>query len=191
MSNIHIYMKNNINNVGMCIKKITIEVKVMLKNLNGNTKNKLFKLLMCIIVILNVLLFFKIFDNHNIELYINWKIMFPKPSSVNNIYRFDFAEGEDFIIWEYENDKDVSKLIKRLHPIDDINKITNLLDEYYSHLDNINKQIFKENTNYEKLLNINNYYLYKNEYTSEVCFSNLLLIFVPEDNYLYIFQVVR
>lgn len=191
MSNIHIYMKNNINNVGMCIKKITIEVKVMLKNLNGNTKNKLFKLLMCIIVILNVLLFFKIFDNHNIELYINWKIMFPKPSSVNNIYRFDFAEGEDFIIWEYENDKDVSKLIKKLHPIDDINKITNLLDEYYSHLDNINKQIFKENTNYEKLLNINNYYLYKNEYNSEVCFSNLLLIFVPEDNYLYIFQVVR
>lgn len=158
----------------------------MLKNVN--IKNKLFKLLICIVVILNLLLIFKIFNNHNTYLYINWKILLPEPSSVNNIYRYDFREGEDFIVWNYNSDKDSLAVTKKLQKMDDIKKVNELLIEYYSYLDDENKNKFSSNIDFNIILNDDNYYLYKTENNNR---HKLLLIFVPKYSNLYIFNVVH
>lgn len=59
-------------------------------------------------------MFFKIFNSVCFEIYVNHKISLWHPTNIEIVYRYSFGEGEDFYILNYDNEKDIKRIIKKI-----------------------------------------------------------------------------
>lgn len=105
---------------------------------------KILKALIIIIIAITLILTILYNFSDSIFLKINWDIYLPKASENNIIYRFDYREGDDLEIWEYNNFK-VEKIKNndKFTVITDVN-ITNVKDymnNYYDELGNDEKNL--------------------------------------------------
>lgn len=148
---------------------------------------KIFKLILSIVVICIIIILINLnFNVSNITLYINWKILLPKPSSETTIFKYEYREGEDLEIWHYTSENNIYDLSKKMNKINDINEIKSILEKYYSYLNEEEKIKFKSSVDYDSILDTNNYYLYKKENNEK---RMLLLIFSENSKKLYMFNV--
>jgi len=145
-----------------------------------------------IVLIIFLLLTFLFTENIRIGYLIDYGIYFPKPISMNNIYHFEFREGDDFDIWLYEESK-FNKVISKkdfdLIVDENISDIKNKIIEYYNGLDKEEMKLFKEHANIDELVNKNNYYLYKVSKTDNKTFK--IIIADSASKKLYFFNTVR
>lgn len=88
-------------------------------------------------------------------MYLNWKIQLPKPQEINTIYKYDYKEGEDFLIWVY-SEKKMQKIIskKSFQKIEEksLEEIKARISEYYNRLDDNEKKLFNDNVSINELL---------------------------------------
>lgn len=122
------------------------------------------------------------------------KINLLSPKKTEIIYQYDIGIGEDFWIFDYKSKKDIKNLIKinKLNKVDDnnINKVNNLLEKYYSDLQESRRKKFDENTTIQELINTNNsYYLYIEVGDNQEGYY--IIILNVNDKKLYCFYVNR
>ncbi len=150
-------------------------------------KSKINKLILLMIMLIASVVFLESKLNvNNITLYINWKIFLPKPTSETTIFKYEYREGEDLRIWNYENNDNVPLFSKKLDKINNINLVKTLIEKYYSYLNESEQELFKKNIDYDTILSTDNYYLYKTENNER---GMLILIFSEKEKKLYIFNV--
>lgn len=150
-------------------------------------KSKINKLVLLMIMLIAIIVFLGSKLNvKNITLYINWKIFLPKPTSETTIFKYEYSEGEDLKIWNYENNDNVHIFSKKLNKINNINLVKTSIEKYYSYLNKSEQELFKKNIDYDAILSTDNYYLYKTENNEK---RMLILIFSEKEKKLYIFNV--
>jgi hypothetical protein len=117
-------------------------------------------LMICLVVIL----FYKYVDMACLEVYINENVVLSKPLNVDEIYHFEFSEGEDFYIFNYDSDNDIKYIIQKngfkkitKNNLDEITKVLNI---YRDDLCEKELNLFDKTTNISDLAKIGNYYLY-------------------------------
>ncbi len=132
-------------------------------------------------------LFFRYFDGHCLELYINNGVLLSKTKNVEEIYSYEFREGEDFYIFHYDREKDIKRIIQknRFKKItnNNLDKITKVLNSYRNDLCEKELSLFDKTTNIQDLAKIGNYYLYtKDELDDDDYFIQIL--FPKEKKYI-------
>lgn len=129
----------------------------------------------------------------NILLKINKGVSLPEPNTIEEIYRFDYKEGDDFEIWKYTdlNVKTIkNKKIFNIITSDNIEDVKKILTSYYNDLsydENLQTK-FNEKFSIEDMVTEKNYYALLQEENSE---SYLLLYLNLETKELYYFNHVR
>ena len=144
-------------------------------------------IMFCTFIIIVFIIIFKIINNPNFPIFINWKLYLSSPSNEETIYEYDWREGEDFYIWYYRK----LKVNKKFTKIDknNIKAVLEKFENYYDRLDGTEKTLLLKNIywnfDYEKNPLINNYYFYKEDDDSK---DLILIITDLNNNKLYIFQ---
>lgn len=110
-----------------------------------------------------VVIFCTCIDGSCFEVLVNNGVKLGKPSSVDVIYRYEFREGVDFYIFNYDNDKDIKKIIDKNGYTkitkDNVDDVTKHLEIYYNDLQGDNIEKFNKTTSISELTSIGNYYL--------------------------------
>lgn len=96
-----------------------------------------------------------------------------------SIYLYEFGEGEDFYIFNYNSDE-IKKVIKKNNfkkiKVDNENEVKQLLTKYREDLCEKELKLFDKTTSISELSTIGNYYLYlelkKKNYT--ICIGDIL-----------------
>lgn len=151
---------------------------------------KILKALIIIIIWITFILTILYNFSDSIFLKINWDIYLPKPSENNIIYRFDYREGDDLEIWEYNNSK-VEKIKKndKFTVITDVNitDVKDYMNTYYDELGNDEKKSkFNNNIDINKIVVQGNYYSLIKEND-----NYLLLLLDITDNKMYYLNHIR
>lgn len=149
-------------------------------------------MLICLIMVI-LIMFFKNFDMSCLEVYINYGVSLHKPLNIDTIYRYSFGEGEDFYIFNYENDKDIEKIIQKngFKKITESNleEITKVLNIYHNDLCEKELSIFDKTTNISNLTKIGNYYLYSNDMNMKDDNHYSIQIIYPKERKVYHFAI--
>lgn len=129
-------------------------------------KKEIFLWLIALLICLTVLLFsyFNKYYGYCLEVYVNYDVLLSRPLDVSEIYRYEFGEGEDFYIFNYDNDKDIDKIIQK-NDFEKITKknldeITKVLGIYRDDLCERELSLFDATTNISDLAKEGNYFLY-------------------------------
>lgn len=126
------------------------------------------------------------FSSYRSALFINENIKLPKPISEQTKFLAEYREGEDFVIFKY-NEKSINKIINenKFQKVDanNIDKLKNKVKYFYNQLDKKNKFIFDNSVTMSKLTKYGNYYILNER--SECKYSILILY----KNYLYSFDI--
>lgn len=129
---------------------------------------------------------FLVFPSYESTIYINWSIKLPKYKNKHEVFRFDYREGNDFIVLEYEkidsliHSEDFIKISE-----DNVYDLKVIMDRYYSNLNRKEKEKFDNKINIGFLYNEENYYLFKEEP------RRFIIIIACQDDKAYIFESVR
>lgn len=122
---------------------------------------------------------------YSFSIYINWNKYIPIPDNTKVIYNYNYREGQDLDIWQYNNNK--TNKIKNLNYFKKMNKknVEKQIKEYYKKLDEQEKKLYNKNININELTNNKNYYAFldvpkENRY--------ILLILDTNENKLYLFH---
>lgn len=145
-------------------------------------------LLICLIVIL----FCKYFDIYCLTIYINNDVLLSKPLNVDEIYSYEFGEGEDFYIFNYNNDNEINTLIRhndfKKITKNNLENVTKVLNMYRDDLCEKELSLFDKTTNISELTKIGNYYLYPKD-IDMVDDDYFVQIIFPEQKKVYHFNI--
>lgn len=99
-----------------------------------------------------------------LEVYINNDVLLSKPLNVDEIYSYEFGEGEDFYIFNYDNNKEINRIIQcngfKKIAKSNLEEITKVLNMYRNDLCEKELNIFNKTISISELTKIGNYYLY-------------------------------
>ena len=127
------------------------------------------------------------------EAKINYGVLLSKPSKFDEIYSYEFGEGEDFYIFNYDKSVDIKKIIKenKFQKITENNleEITKVLNIYRNDLCENELNIFDKTTTIEELAKIGNYYLYPTDMNMEDDNHYSIQIIFPEKKKVYYFAI--
>ncbi len=156
-----------------------------------NKKKIIIYSLIVILIGLAIVKFFSFEFQVCLEIYVNNDVLLNIPKSGKEIYSFDFGEGEDFYILNYENDNDIKKIIKKndFEKItkDNLDEVIEALDRYHNDLCERELNLFDKTTNISELAVIGNYYLYvENEEDND---DYAIQIIFPKEKKLYHFYI--
>lgn len=129
------------------------------------------------------------------EIYLNYGVKLHKPLNTEIVYTYDFGEGEDFYMLNYDKKKDIKKIINRNSftkiTEDNLEDITKVLEKYRNDLckDELGK--FDNTTSVSELALIGNYYLHsdENEIFNEHNEHYFVEIIFPKNKKLYHFGI--
>ncbi|MDO5393341.1 MAG: hypothetical protein Q4F33_01970 [Mycoplasmatota bacterium] len=135
--------------------------------------------ILIIIFLLILSVTWEVLNSYRFNMYVNWNILLPKPNNINVVFKFDYREGEDFVVWHY---KDTKKVVeeKKFNKIDEKNqtKVKSIIEKYYNKLDNKEKEKFNKNISIECLSNLENYYIHMGN-------DERYLLMIEYDNKIY------
>ncbi len=125
------------------------------------------------------------------EIYINHHVLLSKPLNVEEIYHYEFREGEDFYIFNYDNDKQINTIIQH----NDFKKITKnnlekikVLNMYHNDLCEKELKLFDQTINISELTEPRNYFLYSEDIDLEDD-DYFVQIISPKQKKLYHFNI--
>ena len=123
----------------------------------------------------------------NLLIFINWGVYLPVPTKVEEIYTYDWREGNDLYIFSYSKRK-YDKLIDKFTEInsDNVDEINEILSDYYEILD-YNKRCMYDNNVYwvnNKSKLIGNYFYTKKDLNREK--GGMIIIAENEANKIYV-----
>lgn len=117
--------------------------------------------------------------------------MLSKPLNVEEIYHYEFREGEDFYIFNYDNDKQINTIIQH----NDFKKITKnnlekikVLNMYHNDLCEKELKLFDQTINISELTEPRNYFLYSEDIDLEDD-DYFVQIISPKQKKLYHFNI--
>lgn len=148
-------------------------------------KNK--KVIFSFILVIFIMLIFVMLnagDNYQHIIYANWGVDFCTPKKLESIFMYDYREGEDFLIWSYDDDKFDKTLSKNkfsLISTENIKRVEQYLSEFYSRLDKKEKELFDKNVEVNSLIKPNNYYLYIDEIKDYIAWENRNFVIIIAD----------
>ena len=93
---------------------------------------------------------FLAFSSYESTIYTNWSIKLPKYKNKQVIFSFDYREGNDFIVLEYEKIDSLihSEDFKKISE-DNIYDLKDIMDRYYSNLNHKEKEKFDDKIDYD------------------------------------------
>lgn len=117
------------------------------------------------------------------ELYINWNIILPRCKNVREVFRFDYREGQDFVIYEFNDRSVVIDSLKMMKiTVDNNEEVKNIIDDYYGNLHGDEKDKFDNEILLDNLYSYDNYYLYLEDEDDK---RNYVILILCPNNKLY------
>lgn len=130
---------------------------------------------------------------HCLEIYINHHVLLSKPLNVEEIYHYEFGEGEDFYIFNYDNDKQINTIIQhndfKKITKNNLEKITKVLNMYHNDLCEKELNLFDRKINISELTKPGNYFLYSEDIALKDDDHYFVQIIFPKQKKLYHFNI--
>lgn len=157
-------------------------------------KKKLITLSLLILVVIFIfILVIKNYDEFSLEAYLNHGVLLSKSTNVEEIYSYEFGEGEDFYIFNYDKSGDIKKIIKengfKRITENNIEKITEVLNMYRDDLCEKELSLFDETTSISELVKIGSYFLYPEDLDMEDDDHYSVQIIFPKEKRVYYFAI--
>lgn len=145
------------------------------------------KIIIFFVTILTFLLVVLLFDEkgrYSRTIHSNWEINFFGAKRLEKIFVYNYREGEDFLIWSYDDKKFSKVLIKNKFNVignQNVDLVKRILSNYYNRLDSNEKSLFEESVDIDLLVDKSNYYLYKERDTLIDEYKNFVIVIARTD----------